>query len=193
MFRRTPQSLVEHGVTNARNRHVKSHQIDSIGHTFRSPRLGRSYTSAWIKFGYGGWGMGTHGTGKFRRFHAQRLHHAVASPQEPGGPMVTTTRTLSPEWRAFALADGGVLFTHPSSKQVMEWGQKTLQRENEAIGQADFDRHVNCKIQSLMADATLESVPLSEWRRAHMWQLIRNHGKHSATPSAEASSGSNTS
>lgn len=106
---------------------------------------------------------------------------------------MTTTKTLSPQWRMFALTDGGVLLTHPSHKQVMQWNQETLKRENAAIGQADFDRHVDSKIQALMADATLEAVPLSEWRRAHMWRLIRNHGRRTtgtvAAPAPTVSTG----
>lgn len=90
----------------------------------------------------------------------------------------TTTKALSPNFRAFALADGGVLFAHPTHQEIMKWGQEVLTRETEALGgKSNMDEYVNSRIQAILADNTTENVSLSHWRKNHMWNLIKSHGK----------------
>jgi hypothetical protein len=86
-----------------------------------------------------------------------------------------TNTALSAHWRPFALEDGGVLFTHPSHKQIMTWSQEVVKREAEKRGgdMSTYDQHTNSRIQAIIADKTLENAALDEWRRKHLWKLVQ--------------------
>lgn len=91
--------------------------------------------------------------------------------------LVATTRTLSPTFRTFALDDGGVFFSHPSHTQIMKWNQGVLTEEGKATEQTAMDECVNARIQAIIADQTIENTTLSQWRKTHMWRLVKSHGK----------------
>ena len=90
-----------------------------------------------------------------------------------------TAKTLSPHWRPFALADGGVLFVHPSQKQVMQWSAAVMEAERKSIASdaatptlTAREHQTATKMRQLVEDNTIEHTPLSQWRRKHMWALI---------------------
>eukprot|EP00759_Apiculatamorpha_spiralis_P012731 PhF_6_TR19658/c0_g1_i1/m.28689 len=90
------------------------------------------------------------------------------------GPLSDVTRTLSPQWVPYALQDGGVFFVHPTHKDVLQWTHKALKQEREATGTVSaYDTERSAKIEMLMERNTLEAQPISEWRRKHMVQLLR--------------------
>jgi hypothetical protein len=39
-----------------------------------------------------------------------------------------------------------------------------------------MDRFVASRMQSIMAEHTIENVSISHWRRRHMWHLIKARG-----------------
>ncbi|ORC91405.1 putative variant surface glycoprotein [Trypanosoma theileri] len=156
---------------------VQSHQKVKSQHPNAGTRFGRVYNRGFIRYGFGGFGMSVYTPKKDRRFR-------VLTPPPPKGDLfadneslVPTTRTLSPNFRAFALEDGGVLFTHPTHEQIMRWGQGVLTEEGKATGMTSMDNYVNSRIQSIIAENTVENVAISHWRRRHMWNLIKAHGK----------------
>lgn len=164
---------------------VKSHQLKKSQHPNAGTRYGRNYNRAFIKYGFGGYGMSVYSPKKNRSFRVQpQATHIGSEGSEEHrttdlttGGLSNTTRSLSPHWRSFALDDGGVLFIHPSHQQVMSWSHETHKKETEAMGMTSMDEWVNSRIQSIMADNTLENVSLGHWRRRHMWMLIKSHGK----------------
>lgn len=148
-----------------------SKQIRSSFHP--SVGLGKDHRSPGMtRFGGSGWGVPKHDMGKDRRFVSPKVMDPAPAGKPRDLPMANTTKTLSPHWRPFALADGGVLFIHPTRNQVMEWNREVMKRENEATGLSGFDREVDAKIQTLIADNTLEHVSLREWRKNMMRRLV---------------------
>jgi hypothetical protein len=155
---------------------VLSHQRQHSGNRLAGKGYGRSYNLAFKKFGFGGMGCSVHHVKKDRRFVVTSLNDTAPAGKHIDEPLGNTSKTLSPHWRPFGLTDGGVLFTHPSQKQVMGWTQTILQKEQQASGLSTYDQQVNSKIQSLVADNTLENVSLAQWRRQHLFNLIAKHG-----------------
>lgn len=154
---------------------VKSHQLKKAQHPNAGTRLGRNYTRGFVKYGFLGFGMSTYTPRKNRAPKIQRQAPPPAIAKS--FHLSQTTKSLSPHFRSFALADGGVLFAHPSHKQIMQWGQDTLTKEAEATGMTSMDQFVQSRIQAIIADNTLENVSLSHWRKKHMWTLLKSRGK----------------
>ena len=120
-------------------------------------------------------GLGSGFTGvipKQRLFKMSDTGIAAHEFADTAKPLGRPAKTLSPQWRPFALADGGVLFVHPSQKQVLAWSQQVMKREADTNGLGSVQQHTNTKIEQLLADNTIEHVPLSQWRRQHMWALV---------------------
>ena len=154
---------------------VKSHQIYAVGHKDNGNRYGRNYHNDYRKNAFGGWGISVYQWKKNRLFYPRTVSSAQDVARRPTeAPLCEASRTLSPHWRPFALDDGGVLFLHPSHEQLMRFNQDILKKEGEAVGQTNVDHHVNAKIESILADSTIESRSLSYWRRKQMWSLIRS-------------------
>ncbi|KAF8286789.1 hypothetical protein C4B63_40g27 [Trypanosoma cruzi] len=156
---------------------VQSHQKKRSQHPNAGTRFGRVYNRGFIRYGFGGFGMSVYTPKKDRTFRVQPLPFLSGNVFADNTSLVPTTRTLSPNFRAFALQDGGVLFSHPSHEQIMRWGQGVLTEETKATGMTSMDNYVNSRIQSIIAENTVENVALSHWRRRHMWNLIKSHGK----------------
>lgn len=161
---------------------VQSHQKKRAQHPNASTRYGRVYNRGFIRYGFGGFGMSVYSSRKNRTFRVEPPQPSLqdgdrASHFADDKPLVSTTRTLSPNFRMFALEDGGVLVTHPSHAQIMGWGQKVHDAECAATGATSMDHYVNSRIQAIIADNTIESTSLKQWRRTHMWNLIKAHGK----------------
>eukprot|EP00796_Vickermania_ingenoplastis_P008210 gene8210-5735_t len=165
---------------------VQSHQKNRSQSPHAGTRFGRVYNRGFIRYGFGGFGMSVYSPKKDRRFvplppfpSLTPVEHGISSSVwEAEGGMTTATRSLSPNFRAFALGDGGVLMAHPSHKQIMAWGQQVLTKETAAAGgKTSMDEYVNSRIQAILADQTIENVTLSHWRRNHMWNLVKSHGK----------------
>ena len=95
--------------------------------------------------------------------------HEHADTEKPLG---RPSKTLSSHWRPFALADGGVLLVHPSTKQVLEWSMQVTKHEQAATGLSAKELQTNTKIQQILEDSAVEHTPLSQWRRQHMWALV---------------------
>ncbi|CCD17651.1 unnamed protein product [Trypanosoma congolense IL3000] len=156
---------------------VQSHQKKRAQHPNAGTRFGRVYNRGFIRYGFGGFGMSVYTPKKDRRFRVQQLPPPPTNSFADDVSLVSTTRTLSPNFRAFALQDGGVFFTHPSHEQIMRVGQGILAEETKATGMTSMDNYVNSRIQSIIAENTVENVALSHWRRRHMWNLVKTHGK----------------
>lgn len=158
---------------------VQSHQKKRAQHPNAGTRYGRVYNRGFIRYGFGGFGISTYSSKKDRRFTPQPIPRMpLADSLDDTRGLAPTTRTLSPNYRTFALKDGGVLVTHPSHAQVMRWSAKVLDADAKANadGVTAMDRFVNARIQAIIADNTIENVSLSQWRRAHMWNIIKAHG-----------------
>mmetsp|Transcript_8620 Transcript_8620/g.9724 ORF Transcript_8620/g.9724 Transcript_8620/m.9724 type:complete len:191 (-) Transcript_8620:98-670(-) len=156
---------------------VKSHQLKKSQHPDAGSRYGRNYNRAMIRYGFTGFGISTYSPRKNRSFKIRPLPDAFTNRNPSAAHLTPTTKSLSPQWRPFALADGGVLIAHPSHSQVMKWSQSTLAKEAEATGQTAMDNWVDTRIQSIIADNTLENISLSHWRRRHLWTLVKQQGK----------------
>ncbi|KAH9598073.1 hypothetical protein LSM04_002748 [Trypanosoma melophagium] len=156
---------------------VQSHQKVKSQHPNAGTRFGRVYNRGFIRYGFGGFGMSVYTPKKDRRFRVLPTPPPKGDVFADNESLVATTRTLSPNFRAFALEDGGVLFTHPTHEQIMRWGQGILTEETKATGMTSMDNYVNSRIQSIIAENTVENVAISHWRRRHMWNLIKAHGK----------------
>ncbi|KAG8348813.1 hypothetical protein ERJ75_001362600 [Trypanosoma vivax] len=156
---------------------VQSHQKNRSQHPNAGTRFGRVYNRGFIRYGFGGYGMSVYTPKKDRTFRVQKLPPTHTNMFADDCALVSTTRTLSPNYRAFALEDGGVFFVHPSHEQIMRAGQKMLTEEAEKTGMTAMDNYVNSRIQSIIAENTVENVSLSHWRRRHMWNLVKAHGK----------------
>ncbi|CAD2212856.1 hypothetical protein AGDE_01917 [Angomonas deanei] len=157
---------------------VQSHQKKRALHPNAGTRYGRVYNRGFVRYGFGGFGMSVYSTKKDRRFTVEpMLEKPLYGSLSPEGGLSPTTKALSPNFRAFALADGGVLFLHPSHRQVMQWGQAVLQEETKATGMTAFDEMVNSRLQSMIADNTIENTAITHWRRQHMWNLVKSHGR----------------
>ena len=159
-----------------RKKKVQSHQINRFRTTKGAKSFGRDYNKWWIQYGFGGWGMVYFDTKVDRSYKILPLSGHYPQRAHADAALTTTCKSLSPQFRTFALADGGVLVCHPSQKQVLEWGKITAEKESVALGQDGFDQSMKSQIQRLIADNTLELVPLSSWRRQQLWRLIRTHG-----------------
>lgn len=156
---------------------VQSHQKKRAQHPNAGTRYGRVYNRGFVRYGFGGFGMSVYSTKKNRNFRLRPAPAPLGDPLADDSGLTPTTRTLSPNFRTFAMADGGVLVTHPSHEQVMRWNAGVLAEETKATGMTSMDQYVNSRIQAIMADNTVENVSLSHWRKTHMWNLIRSHGK----------------
>lgn len=163
---------------------VQSHQKKRSQHPNAGTRFGRVYNRGFVRYGFGGFGMSTYSTKKDRTFKTLPPQSMPIGGPHAGdeGGLAPTTQTLSPNFRTFALADGGVFVTHPSHSQIMQWNGGVLQADAKAAaagpsgGMTSMDQFVNSRIQAIIADNTIENVSLSQWRRTHMWNIIKSHG-----------------
>ena len=124
-----------------------------------------------------GLGIGTYSAPKDRRWPTPGFSEPEPFKKPKNMPMSNTTKTLSPEWKPYALADGGVLFTHPTRDQVMQWNFEATAKENEAVGTTTREHATKAKMQALIADNTLEHTTLADWRREQLQRLIRKHAQ----------------
>ncbi|KPA81327.1 putative mitochondrial hypothetical protein [Leptomonas pyrrhocoris] len=161
---------------------VQSHQKKRAQHPNAGTRYGRVYNRGFIRYGFGGFGMSVYTPKKDRRFKVlppPPVPTAEARQRDvfaDNSALTATTRTLSPTFRMFALEDGGVLVSHPSHSQIMRWNQGVLTEEGKATNNTVMDEYVNSRIQAIIADNTVENASLSQWRKAHMWNIIKSHG-----------------
>uniref|UniRef100_A0A7S1QLH8 Uncharacterized protein n=1 Tax=Neobodo designis TaxID=312471 RepID=A0A7S1QLH8_NEODS len=146
------------------------------------PRWGHDRTVA-KQFAWRGWGVGGNQPERDRRWPTPSYAEEAPFQKPKNMPMSNTTKTLSGEWRPYALSDGGVLFTHPTRDQVMQWNYEATMKENEAAGSTARDHNVKAKMQALIADNTLEHTTLADWRRQQLQRLIQ---KHAQLPKASA-------
>ena len=126
-------------------------------------------------YAQGGFGTGTYTTAKDRRFKTPMFIEPFEPHKPENMPMTNTTKSLSHEWKPFALNDGGVLFLHPTRDQIMAWNQKVMLKERETTGMTTRDHDIEAKTQTLMADNTLEHISLAAYRREHLTRLISKH------------------
>eukprot|EP00758_Cryptobia_borreli_P012211 Tbor_TRINITY_DN5725_c1_g2::TRINITY_DN5725_c1_g2_i1::g.19605::m.19605 len=171
---------------------LKSHQIGAVGSPQHRNRYATTYGSQRIKYGDGGFGISVYSARKSRHLRIRPYDILEKRTLTPKDPLSTTSTVLSAHWRAFALEDGGVLFTHPSHKQLMTWGQEVLNREAEVMTEnmiqnakekglppprktavSAMNHHISSKIQGIIADKTLENAGIAEWRKKHLWHLMR--------------------
>ena len=163
---------------------VQSHRKKRAQHPNAGTRYGRVYNRGFIRYGFGGFGMSVYTPKKDRRFRVMPLPAnpapTVTAEQRDvfadNSGLTATTRTLSPTFRLFALEDGGVFVSHPSHAQIMRWNQGVLTEEGKATNNTVMDEYVNSRIQAIIADNTIENASLSQWRKAHMWNIIKSHG-----------------
>ena len=139
-------------------------------------KLGRDYNFAYRTFGPFGYGVGKNQSKKDRA--AEILPRHSPSGASNNGPMSNISRTLSHEWIPYALHDGGVLFSHPSSSQMLRWSHEAMKEERKAVGlysSVDYDR--DATIKTLLARNTIEAQPIEQWRKKHITQLLRHSMK----------------
>ena len=154
--------MLRQTVLNLKTAGLKSHQITGAGYAYSKNRFAYNYGQAQMKYGNGGFGMST--------YSVRKKHNPKPRPMRDVGPLSTV---LSGHFRSYALADGGVLVTHPSHKQLMQWSHDVEEREAAAAGITAVSENNKAKIQSIMVDNTLENYALSAWRRKHLWTLVR--------------------
>lgn len=167
---------------------VQSHQQKNVGSIpLKGHGYGRNYTQTLVKYASKGWGIGTYSARKDRRFLPRRFNRAVTAEEKFDFtmPIGRTTKTLSPHFRPFALADGGVLFVHPSSREILTWTHEVLGKEQKASGLGNVHDESRAKIQALIADNTIEHVSIGQWRQLHIQRLLRktlqrNRSEHAA-------------
>lgn len=154
---------------------LKSTQKSGTGSPMERNRFAHNYSRGQIRFGNKGWGMSTYHPRRVRVPAVDPLNNLFQSTTTHETPIADANTALSAHWRPFALEDGGVLFTHPSHKQVMTWSQEVIKREAEERGgeMNMYDHHTNSRIQAIIADKTLENAALDEWRRKHLWKLVQ--------------------
>eukprot|EP00760_Papus_ankaliazontas_P023195 PhM_4_TR1979/c0_g1_i2/m.43773 len=152
----------------------KSQVQHGIRHRLASSRWGRNYNYAMAMYGPYGYGIG--------KIQPRRDRSAPIVSITPDAKSTTSltqsdvTRTLSPEWTPYALADGGVLFTHPSTKQVLQWTHDVMKHEREASGQSSrYDAERSAKIRDLLARNTIEAQPIEAWRKRHVVDVLRKN------------------
>ena len=123
---------------------IRSHTRPSNRHPLGGAKHGREYNMSFKRYACGGWGIGTYSVGKDRRYMPKDIYGVSKAPKTPKNSDVSigdgadretsytrTTKSLSAQFRPFALDDGGVLFVHPTHKQVMEWGSDAMKKERE--------------------------------------------------------------
>ena len=163
---------------------IQSHQhfhttvIPYHGHGY-----GRNWTKSLVKYASKGWGISNYSARNDNRFIPRRFNRTVTAEERHNyfAPIGKTTKTLSPHFRPFALADGGVLFTHPSSREILTWTHEVLGKEQQASGLGNIHDESRAKIQSLIADNTIEHVSIGQWRQLHIQRLLRKtleRGRH---------------
>lgn len=155
---------------------VRSHQFSPSRVPMGRYSYGRNYTKSYIRYADGGWGIGTYSSGKDRRFVPANFHREDERPEDRRlhtSPMSRTTKTLSPHFRPFALADGGVLFIHPSQKEILTWTHEVLGEEQKKAGLGNVHDDARSKIQGIIANNTIEHVSVAHWRNAHIRRLMR--------------------
>ena len=160
----------------SRLRGTKSTQIDRGKHPLSGSRKGRSYNHAYRTYGPYGYGVGKMTTRKNRSVDIAPRHD-IQRPRPNGsrdGPLSDVHRTMSKHWVPYALEDGGVLFTHPSTKEMLRWSHDTLREERKCTGMystTDADR--DAKIKTLLERNSIEAQPIEAWRKKHIAQLLK--------------------
>lgn len=155
---------------------VQSHQKKRSQHPNAGTRYGRVYNRGFVRYGFGGFGMSVYSAKKSREFRVRPAPPPLGDAVMSETGLTPTTRTLSPNFRTFALEDGGVFVTHPSHEQIMRWSQGVLTSESEALGMTTMDNYVNSRLQAIIANNTIENTSISQWRKNHMWNLVKSHG-----------------
>ncbi len=154
---------------------VHSHQFHPVSNPLHGHGYGRNYTQNLVKYASKGWGIGNYSARKDNRFVPRRFNARTTEAEKFDFtmPISRATKTLSPHFRPFALADGGVLFIHPSSREIMTWNHEVLGKEQKASGLGNVHDDTRSKIQSLIADNTIEHVSIGQWRQLHIQRLMR--------------------
>lgn len=155
---------------------VQSHQQLGVSSTpLKGHGYGRQWTASSIKYSNKGWGVGAYHARQEKRFLPRRFGRDVSTEEkfDFSAPIGKTTKTLSPHFRPFALADGGVLFVHPSSREILTWTHEVLGKEQKASGLGNVHDESRAKIQGLIADNTIEHVSITQWRQVHIQRLLR--------------------
>ena len=154
----------------------KSTIVTKQRHRLSGSKQGRTYNYAYRVYGPWGYGIGKLQPRKDRSA-AIIPRSDVEAPSPHGslhGPLSDVTRSLSKEWIPYALEDGGVLFTHPTTHNMLRWSHETLREERRATGlYSTYDADRDAKIKTLLARNTIEAQPLESWRRKHIVQLLR--------------------
>lgn len=142
-------------------------------HPLEGSRKGRHYNYAYNKYGPWGYGVGRYINKKDRTPILQNIG-TMDFPRMMGKmPLSDVTRKLSPQWVPYALADGGVLFTHPTSQEVLQWSHECLREERKATGMSSiYDAERDTKIKILLERNTIEAQPIEAWRRKHILELL---------------------
>lgn len=171
--------------TGVLQKRLKSTQKSGTGSPMERNRFAHEYNRRQIRYGNQGWGMSTYHPRKVRTPPIKDLSDIFARKVTEVDPIMSANTALSAHWRPFALEDGGVLFTHPSHKQIMTWTQEVLKRESEERNGGEmttFDQHTNSRVQAIIADKTLENSALDDWRKKHLWKLVQakafGEGRH---------------
>lgn len=154
--------MLRQTLLNLKTAGLKSHQITGAGYAYSKNRFAYHYGQAQMKYGNGGWGMST--------YSVRKKYNPKPRPMSQNLPMHTV---LSGHFRSYALADGSVLITHPSHKQLMQWSHAVEEKEAAIAGITAVTENNKAKIQSIIVDNTLENYALSAWRRKHLWHLIK--------------------
>ena len=168
---------------------VQSHQqLGVSSNPLKGHGYGRQWTKSSIKYSNKGWGVGKYHARSDIRFVPRRFNRETTAEEKFDffAPIGKTTKTLSPHFRPFALADGGVLFVHPSSREILTWTHEVLGKEQKASGLGNVHDESRAKIQGLIADNTIEHVSIAQWRQVHIQRLLRKtiqrHRPLSAVP-----------
>jgi len=156
-------------------RAVQSHQKRQ----YRVPQFaagyGRNWNESFKRYANRGWGLGFYNPQLDRRFRGMTSNRRLSQEEIDDGcqPLSRTTKTLSPHFRPFALEDGGVMFLHPTTKQILTWTHDVLGKEQTASGIGNVHDQSRAKLQALIADNTIEHVSLATWRRTHVQRILR--------------------
>eukprot|EP01065_Artemidia_motanka_P027360 TRINITY_DN32556_c0_g1_i1.p1 TRINITY_DN32556_c0_g1~~TRINITY_DN32556_c0_g1_i1.p1 ORF type:complete len:348 (+),score=61.53 TRINITY_DN32556_c0_g1_i1:93-1136(+) len=76
------------------------------------------------------------------------------------------SRVLSSRWQPYELADDGVLFIHPTQREILEWTQEQLHEDAKANGR-DVDGEHNQKIDELLQHDPVQ--PYFHRRHQRLW------------------------
>ena len=134
-------------------------------------KLGRDYNYAYRMYGPFGYGVGKNQSKKDRSAEIMPRYELKKATDDE--PLSRVSRTLSKDWVAYALADGGVFYSHPSVSEVLSWSHETIKQERVAAGlYSTKDQERDATVKTILARGTLEAQPVQQWRKKHLVQLL---------------------